>query len=58
MEARVMTPFTYFSLPMQKQFLANQRAIQGKPYADFFPLEDQRAAQCRRKDTARPHALG
>ncbi len=36
MEARVMTPFTYFSLPMQKQFLANQRAIQGKPYADFF----------------------
>ncbi len=36
MEARVMTPFTYFSLPMQKQFLANQQAIQGKPYADFF----------------------
>ncbi|KIQ60836.1 2,4-diacetylphloroglucinol hydrolase [Pseudomonas fluorescens] len=36
MEARVMTPFTYFSLPMQKQFLVNQKAVQGKPYADFF----------------------
>lgn len=36
MQTRVMVPFSYFSLPMQKQFLRNREAIRGKPYARFF----------------------
>ncbi|MGY2168864.1 2,4-diacetylphloroglucinol hydrolase [Pseudomonas gingeri] len=36
MDARVMTPFTYFSLPMQKLFLRNREAIKDKPYARYF----------------------
>ncbi|MGC5699357.1 2,4-diacetylphloroglucinol hydrolase [Pseudomonas sp. NFXW11] len=39
MEARVMTPFTYFSLPMQKLFLRNQAAVKNKPYAKYFRSE-------------------
>ena len=35
MQTRVMVPFSYFSLPMQKQFLRNREAIRGKPYARF-----------------------
>ncbi|BBP70871.1 2,4-diacetylphloroglucinol hydrolase [Pseudomonas sp. Seg1] len=39
MDARVMTPFTYFSLPMQKQFLRNREAIKDKPYAKYFSAQ-------------------
>ncbi|MCY1544386.1 hypothetical protein D9M68_802640 [compost metagenome] len=45
--------------------IANAEAVPSQPAGHprqtlrrLFPLEDQRAAQCRRKNTARPHALG
>lgn len=33
---RDLTPVTYYPVPMQRQFFANQAAIGTKPYAEFF----------------------
>ncbi|AQS41144.1 MAG: 2,4-diacetylphloroglucinol specific hydrolase PhlG [Candidatus Tokpelaia hoelldobleri] len=33
---RELVPVTYCPVSMQKQFQSNEKAVQGKPYADFF----------------------
>jgi len=57
MEARNMTPFTYFSLPMQKLFLRNQAAVRNKPYAKYFRSEMRVPLSAVRKIQQGPMAL-
>ena len=57
MEARVMTPFTYFSLPMQKLFLHNQAEVRNKPYAKYFRGEMQVPLSAVRKIQQGPMPL-
>ena len=33
---RVLSPVTYYPVAMQKQFFKNRKALEGKPYAEFF----------------------
>ena len=56
-EARNMTPFTYFSLPMQKLFLRNQAAVRNKPYAKYFRSEMRVPLSAVRKIQQGPMAL-
>ncbi|BAO65246.1 2,4-diacetylphloroglucinol specific hydrolase PhlG [Pseudomonas protegens Cab57] len=57
MEARNMTPFTYFSLPMQKLFLRNQAAVRNKPYSKYFRSEMRVPLSAVRKIQQGPMAL-